>query len=181
MRDTYVALMRGINVGGKNKLPKQDLVELFVAAGCSNVLTYIQSGNIIFRASPAVAAKVPLVITAKIGVRFGYRIPVVVRTVEEIRKVVLQNPFLKEGADEDTLHVMFLADHPSPQQIATLNPDRSPPDVFRVLGRDIYLHLPTGMAHSKLTNAYFDSKLATIGTVRNWRTVSNLLAMMEVK
>jgi uncharacterized protein (DUF1697 family) len=179
MLDTYVALMRGINVGGKNKLPMKDLVEMFVAAGCSNVLSYIQSGNIIFRASPDVASTVPVVITAKIGVRFGYRIPVVVRTVEEIRNVVLQNPFLKEGTDEDTLHIMFLADHPSPQQIAALDPDRSPPDVYRVLGRDIYMHLPTGMAHSKLTNAYFDSKLATISTGRNWRTVSKLLTLME--
>jgi uncharacterized protein (DUF1697 family) len=179
MLDTYVALLRGINVGGKNKLPMKDLVEMFVAAECSNVLSYIQSGNVIFRASPDASGKISALITARITERFGYRIPVILRTVEELRQVSLNNPFLKAGAAEETLHVMFLADLPSPERISALDPDRSPPDTYKVLGREIYLQLPKGAADSKLTNAYFDSKLATTSTARNWRTVTKLLAMME--
>jgi uncharacterized protein (DUF1697 family) len=177
--DTYLALLRGINVGGKNKLPMKDLIEIFVSHGCENVLSYIQSGNIIFRSGPSVAAEIPTVIAAQITARFGLRVPVVLRTVEELRHVALNNPFLQAGAAEDTLHVMFLADLPSAQRVASLDPDRSPPDAFQVLGREIYLHLPKGVADSKLTNAYFDSKLATTSTGRNWRTVCKLLAMME--
>ena len=74
---------------------------------------------------------------------------------------------------------MFLADAPSALHVEKLDPDRSPPDAFRVLGQEIYMHFPDGVAKSKLTNAYFDSKLATIGTSRNWRTVNKLLELME--
>jgi uncharacterized protein (DUF1697 family) len=179
MLETYVALLRGINVGGKNKLPMKDLVEMFVAAECSNVLSYIQSGNVIFRASPDASGKISAGITARITERFGYRIPVILRTVEDLRQISLSNPFLKAGAAEETLHVMFLADLPSTERVSTLDPDRSPPDTYKVLGREIYLQLPKGVADSKLTNAYFDSKLATTSTGRNWRTVTKLLTMME--
>jgi uncharacterized protein (DUF1697 family) len=177
--DTYLALLRGINVGGKNKLPMKDLIEIFASNKCEKVLSYIQSGNIIFRAAPSVAAEIPTVIAAQITARFGLRIPVLLRTVEELRLVSLNNPFLAAGVAEDTLHVMFLADLPSPERVATLDPDRSPPDAFQVISREIYLHLPKGVADSKLTNAYFDSKLATTSTGRNWRTVCKLLALME--
>jgi len=177
--DTYLALLRGINVGGKNKLPMKDLIEIFVSNGCENVLSYIQSGNIIFRAAPSVAAEISTAIAARITERFGHRVPVLLRTVEELRHVTHNNPFLQAGAAEDTLHVMFLADLPSPERVATLDPNRSPPDAFRVLGREVYLNLPKGVADSKLTNAYFDSKLATTSTGRNWRTVCKLLALME--
>ncbi|MEM6797077.1 MAG: hypothetical protein AAF725_24095, partial [Acidobacteriota bacterium] len=96
------------------------------------------------------------------------------------------NPFLGArgeglpayGEDENkALHVGFLAASPAPERIASLDLDRSPPDAFSVVGREIYLHTPGGLARTKLTNAYFDSSLATVTTVRNWRTVHKLLAM----
>jgi uncharacterized protein (DUF1697 family) len=91
---------------------------------------------------------------------------------------VRDNPFLLEGAAPDTLHLAFLADEPTAAAIAKLDPDRSPPDRFRVVGHHIYLHCPAGFGNTKLTNTYFDSKLATISTVRNWRTVTTLLDML---
>jgi len=176
---THLALLRGINVGGKNKLPMNVLVEMFVEAGCNDVRTYIQSGNVIFNASRSVSARVPVRITAQIAERFGFRTPVILRTTEQVRDVTCHNPFLEAGAAPETLYVMFLADPPSALHVEKLDPDRSPPDAFRVRGQEIYMHLPDGVANSKLTNAYFDSKLATTGTSRNWRTVTKLLELME--
>ena len=174
----YVAFLRGINVGGKNKLPMKDLVEMFVTAGAEDVRSYIQSGNVLFRASPGVAARLSGQITTQIATSFGYRTPVILRTVDQLRGVISDNPFLKAGAAEETLHVMFLADLPSPTNVDNLDPDRSPPDRFIVRGREVYLQLPNGVANSKFTNNYFDSKLATTSTGRNWRTVTKLLELM---
>jgi len=101
------------------------------------------------------------------------------RTAEQIETVFATNPFLKMGAPEETLHVMFLADVPAPGAVKALDPDRSPPDTFLVQGQEIYLRMPNGMGETKLTNAYFDSKLATISTARNWRTVGKLLELMR--
>ncbi len=127
----YVAFLRGINVGGKNKLPMKDLVEMFVTAGAEDVRSYIQSGNVIFRASPGIAARLSGQIATQIATSFGYRTPVILRTAEQLRGVISDNPFLKAGAAEETLHVMFLADLPSPTSVENLDPDRSPPDSVR--------------------------------------------------
>jgi uncharacterized protein (DUF1697 family) len=174
----YVALLRGINVGGKNKLPMKDLSAMFVAAGCTDVQTYIQSGNVVFKAPASLAAKISGLIASQIAERFGYKTPVVLRTTEQIDEILRNNPFFEVGATEDTLHVLFLADLPNPQAISLLDPDRSPGDTYVVRGRDIYLRLPNGVADSKLTNAYFDSKLATVSTGRNWRTIGKLLELL---
>jgi uncharacterized protein (DUF1697 family) len=179
MSATYLALLRGINVGGKNKVSMKDLTGMFVEAGCENVRTYIQSGNVVFRASPGVSARLPDLITTQIAKCFGYRTPVMLRTAEQLGDVISSNPFLKAGADEATLHVLFLADLPSPLSVDNLDPDRSPPDTFVVRGQEVYLQLPDGVARTKLTNGYFDSKLATTSTGRNWRTVTKLLELME--
>ncbi len=170
-----LALMRGINVGGKNKLPMRELAALFEEAGCSDVRTFIQSGNVIFT-PPKKASRLGEVVAAGIAERYGYRTPVILRTVEQIREVVNGNPF---PGEEERLHVMFLRDRPHAQHIAGLDPNRSAPDRFIVRGAEIYLHLPNGAGLSKLTNAWFDSKLATVSTLRNWRTVTKLLEMME--
>ena len=170
----YAALLRGINVGGKNKLPMQELAELFAGAGCRNVETYIQSGNVVFQASAALAKDVPSFVSEAIEQRFGYRVPLILRSGPELAKVVAGNPFLRRGAAEKELHVYLLADQPA---AAELDAQRSPPDEFVLKGREIYLRLPNGMGRSKLTNAYFDAKLKTVSTARNWATVLHLAAM----
>jgi uncharacterized protein (DUF1697 family) len=174
----YVALLRAINVGGNNKLPMKDLAAMFASAGCAAVQTYIQSGNVIFQADADVANQIPGRIAGEIAERFGYRTPVILRTTEQLRDAIGNNPYLARGVTEDELHLMFLADVPSATRVAALDPDRSPPQTYVVRGRDIYMHLPRGVAGTKLTNAYFDSKLATVSTLRNWRTVTKLLELM---
>jgi uncharacterized protein (DUF1697 family) len=175
---THVALLRGINVSGKNSLPMKELVRIFEEARCTNVRTYIQSGNVIFDA-PAGAPKVSAAVTRAIEKQFGYRVPVILRTRDQLQTTIRDNPFLAAGVDQKWLHVYFLADVPSASCCASLDPKRSAPDVFEVRGREIYLHLPNGMGRSKLTNAYFDSKLSTICTARNWATVLKLAEIMK--
>jgi uncharacterized protein (DUF1697 family) len=175
--ETHIALLRGINLGGRNRIAMKELSALFSEAGCGSVATYIQSGNVVFQAAAPLARKIPLLIEEAIQDRFGLNVPVVTRSAGELRKVVGGNPFLKKGEDVSKLHVVFLADAPSGSVLKALNPDRSPPDAFAVRGREIYLHCPNGYGRSKLTNAYFDAKLGTTSTVRNWRTVTTLLEL----
>jgi uncharacterized protein (DUF1697 family) len=172
---SYIALLRGINVGGKNKLPMKELVELFAEAGCSNVRTYIQSGNVVFGASASVRKRLAPTIEQRIKKEYGYSVPIILRSAEELVGIVKANPFLKQKRDPETLHMMFLATEPSASKIATLDPKRSPTDQYRVVGQDVYLYCPHGMGKTKLSNAWFDSKLGTVSTVRNWRTVLTLL------
>jgi len=153
------------------------LVTTFEQAGCRHVQTYIQSGNVIFEAQPELARQIPGIISKAITRQFGLEIPLVTRTAAELRTIVRANPFQRSGADERLLHVAFLADSPAADRVAGLDPDRSPPDEYVVRGREIYLRCPNGVARSKLTNAYFDSKLATICTIRNWKTTLKLLAL----
>jgi len=174
----HVALLRGVNVGGKSSLPMKQLVALFLEAGCSDVRTYIQSGNVVFNATGARAKRLPALISSAIADRLGLRAPVIVRTAEELQAVASANPWLRAGMDSKALHVVFLAERPSAAQVAALDPKRSPPDEFRVKGREIYLCCPNGIARTRLSNAYFDSVLGTVSTMRNWRTVLKLCEMI---
>ena len=174
----HVALLRGINVSGRNMLPMVELAKMFAAVGCGDVKTYIQSGNVVFRANDGIAGKLADSITQRIEEQFGCKVPVVLRTAAELIEVVRRNPFLKAGAAEDSLHVYFLAGAPAAGDVAGLDAGRSAPDAFAVVGREIYLQLPNGMGRTKLTNAYFDSKLKTVSTARNWRTVLKLVEMV---
>jgi uncharacterized protein (DUF1697 family) len=174
--ETFVALLRGINVGGKHMLPMNDIVAMFRDAGCSDARACIQSGNIVFQARPSVAARIPALVEKAISDQYGFSARAVLRTATELEVVATNNPLLGADADVGTLHVAFLADRPSPALVAALDPHRSPPDEFVARGREIYLRCPNGIARTKLTNQYFDAKLSTTSTVRTWRTVLKLLS-----
>jgi uncharacterized protein (DUF1697 family) len=180
---THVALLRAVNVGGRNVLPMKDLTALCEQAGCRDVVTYIQSGNVAFRATAAVAQRLPAALARAIRAKAGFAVPVIVRDGAALAAVVKANPFLKAaGADPaalDMLHVGFLAAAPEAARVAGLDARRSPPDEFVVRGAEVYFRFPGGMGRSKLTAAYFDSKLATTITVRNWRTVGKLLELLR--
>ena len=174
----YVALLRGVNVGGRNKLPMADLRDIFAEAGCAAVQTYIQSGNVVYEAAQDMAERVPEIVTLAIRKRFDIETAVIVRSREELRQVADSNPFDTSG-DPRLLHVAFLQDTPGAESVTRLDPDRSPPDAFAVRGRNVYLHYPNGVARSKLTNEYLAAQLQTVSTTRNWRTVLTLLEMVD--
>ena len=119
---SYAALLRGINVGGKNKLPMKDLVAMFERAGCADVRHYIQSGNVVFHATADLATRVPVLLPKAILRNFGLRVPVVLRSAAELLAVAESNPFLARGADPDYCHVLFLADEPSKTASDALDP-----------------------------------------------------------
>ncbi len=171
----HVALLRGINVGGKAKLPMKQLAAIFTAVGAHGVRTYIQSGNVVFKADAA--EPVVEAVTRQIAASYGYPGRIVLRSADDMRKAYTRNPFA--GASTQLLHVYFLADMPAAVAVKALDPERSPGDSFAVVGREVYLHIPQGMARTKLTNVYFDTKLKTVSTARNWNTVGKLMEMMQ--
>jgi uncharacterized protein (DUF1697 family) len=176
---THVALLRAINVGGRNALPMADLARLVAEAGCRDVVTYIQSGNIAFNATTAVAKKLPEALRAAIAAHARLDVPVIVRDAAALMAIARDNPFVRSGVDPGELHVGFLADAPTADRVAALDERRSPPDEFIVRGAEIYFRFPKGVGRSKLTVAYFDGKLATTTTLRNWRTVGALLDLLK--
>lgn len=175
---TYLALFRGINVGGKNLIPMKSLIEIFTGSKCENVRTYIQSGNVYFEADKALIARLPELILSQTAKKFNYSIPIIVRSDAQLEKVVANNPF-PDATDSNNLHVMFLADKPASSAVDSLDPNRSPGDTYKVKGQEIYACFGNGMSNTKLTSAYFDSRLKTICTGRNWRTTTRLLELMK--
>jgi uncharacterized protein (DUF1697 family) len=173
---TWIALLRGINVGGHKKIPMAALREACTDIGFADVTTYIQSGNVVFRAEGS-GDDIARSLRSVIGERFDCDVPVVLRTVQEMERVAGANPFLEEGADAVKLHVGFLLDEPDEDRVAELPAKPPGPEAYRVVGADVYLHYPAGMGKSKLTTAWFDRALGTRMTVRNWRTVNKLVAM----
>lgn len=171
----HVAFLRGINVGGRNKVPMKKLAMMFEEVGCTDVSTYIQSGNVVFTARSMLVRRLPELITGALLKGLGVKVPVVVRSASELSNVLNNNPFLRRAsAKPEHLHVGFLAKLPTPSRVSALDPTRSPGDTFEVLGREIHLCCPGGMARTKLTVTYFDRVLGTVTTVRNWRTTQKL-------
>jgi uncharacterized protein (DUF1697 family) len=169
---SWVALLRAVNVGGRNRLPMGLLAGFFEAAGCAEVRTVGASGNVRFLAPAAVARAAPGLVEARIYKECGFRPPVLLRSGEEIAAVLAGNPFLEAGDSEEGLHVVFLAGRPAAG--ATLDPERSPWDRFALRGREVYLKLSKGASGTKWTPDYVDRALGTVGTWRNWRTVGKL-------
>ena len=177
-RDAFALLLRGVNVGGRNRLPMALFRATLEGAGCSDVSTYIQSGNAVFRASAATARASRRKASSMTAGHTGRPVESVLIAGSEFGRIVVDNPFADRDADYRTLHVGFCAEAPPAERVAALDPHRSPPDEFRCIGRAIYLLLPNGAARSKLSNAYFDATLGTTSTFRNWRTVLQLQRMI---
>ena len=146
------------------------LVGMFDEVGCQRVRTYIQSGNVVFDASPALASRVPSLVSSLIAAQMALQVPVVTRTAADFERIVSANPFVDTGPGQPVVHVGFLADKPTPTRIASLDPKRSPPDECVVHACELYLRCPNGVARTKFTTAYLDRTFGTTTTVRNWRT-----------
>jgi uncharacterized protein (DUF1697 family) len=170
-----VALLRGINVGGKTTVPMEQLKSLFASLGHEDVTTYIQSGNVVFRSAPGSEQKVAAALEQRIADTFAVAARVLLRTPAELETIAARNSFLERQSDLTKLHVVFLDRRPAASAVAELDPGRSPPDEFSVLGREVYLHLPNGFGRSKLTIDYFEGRLGAVATARNWRTLLKLI------
>ncbi len=169
---TVVALLRGVNVGGHNKLPMARLRELASAVGFTEVRTYIQSGNLVASTELDATAAGHL-LTEAILTATGLRVPVIVRTARQWSDLIAANPFPSAVDPGRCIHVIFL---PAPATEAVTTFDASPfaPEEVVVAGSEVYLHLPEGMGRSKLAVAVNRVPELAAGTARNWNTVLRL-------
>ncbi|MFC9291990.1 DUF1697 domain-containing protein [Streptomyces sp. NPDC057052] len=174
----YVALLRGINVGGHARIAMKDLREVFGELGFDEVQTYLQSGNVVF-ADPAGTAPGELRERIEKRLADGLGVPagVLLRTGESLGRTVAANPYLDREDDPAKLHVTFLAETPTAEQATAL---RTPPGEtaeFTLLGDEIHLHVPDGYGRTKLNNAFIERRLGIVTTTRNWKTVNALHGM----
>ncbi len=173
---TYVALLRGVNVG-QNVLKMERLRELCGQLGMKNVRTYVQSGNVVFNGA-GTAPKWAQALERKLAGETRLPVTVLVKTAAEIAGVLAANPFLKEkGIDATRLHVTFLQQAPAKSAVEALAKIKAGADRFRWLGTEIYLHCPEGYGGSKLSNMAIEKVLGVRATTRNWNTVTKLCAM----
>ena len=173
----HVALLRGINVGGKHPLPMASLRATLEAAGCAEVRTYIQSGNVVLSHRARSGGRVAAEIEERIAEAAGMEVSVVVRSAAEWTQIVSANPFPAAGPTQ--LHVVFMKEPVSPSVAEGLDLDALAPEELVVSGRELYLHLPDGMGRAKLPVALERSRLGGTGTSRNWRTVLALDEMLR--
>jgi uncharacterized protein (DUF1697 family) len=169
----YIALLRGINVGGHNKVPMPALRTTCESIGCTDVTTYIQSGNVVL-SSRLDPKKLRAALEAAITEQLGVSPVVVVRTHAQLAEVIGGNPFPR--AEPAHLHVAFLSESPAEQQIAALADIDHPPEDLAVRGTEAYFLLPNGIGRAKIPEL-FGRRVKTPATVRNWRTVNKLLQM----
>jgi len=170
----YVALLRGINVGGKTKIAMAALRDTCAAIGCEDVATYIQSGNVVLK-SKLTADKLRAALEEAIAKEFGFNPAVMIRTAKEISAVVDRNPYA--GADDKTVHVGFLHAAPDAATKKCLAAIDCAPEELTAVGRDIYLHLPNGMGRAALPVQMERCLRPAPVTVRNWRTVTKLVEL----
>jgi uncharacterized protein (DUF1697 family) len=172
-RQAWVALLRGVNLGSRNKVPMAGLRALMSDIGAEDVQTYVQSGNVVFRSALA-RDELARQIVRELGTRFGVDADVVLCTTAELKRIVARNPFAADEAEPTRLHVTFLAEAPDRGRAAALEREKFEPDRFHVTRAAVYLHTPDGYGRTKLSNAYFERKLGVRATTRNWRTVTTL-------
>lgn len=172
---TYVALLRGVNVGGKT-LAMTELRRVFVDLGHKEVRTYIQSGNVVFDAAGS-AARVVAELERRIAGELALDTTILLRSAKDLARVVEKNPFLRRGADPGALHVTFLAAAPGAGASARLDAPGAEPDELQLVDREIYIHCPNGYGRTKLNNSFIERRVGVAATTRNWRTVEKLLAM----
>ena len=173
----YVALLRGINVGGNKKVAMARLRELMEELGYTDVATLLQSGNAVFTSPEKNPARVIQQLEVAIIKEFGFEVAVVLRTRDELAAAIEANPL--PGAEEapSQFLVTFLSDAPEPKRLEALDPAAYLPDEFRLLGREIYARFPQGIRDSKLATVLGGTRLGVTATARNWNTVTKLLEL----
>jgi uncharacterized protein (DUF1697 family) len=173
---TYIALFRGINVGGTNVLPMKDLVALLENIGSQNVKTYIQSGNAVFQNQEENPSLLSNKIRVTLNESHGLEPQVLLLTPEEMERAIESNPFSEAESEPKTLHIHFLASMPKNPDLGALESIKSDRERFALKDRVFYLHAPDGIGRSKLA-ANTEKILGVAITARNWRTVCKIMTM----
>ncbi|WP_413304223.1 DUF1697 domain-containing protein [Bacillus sp. 1P10SD] len=173
----YIGLLRGINVGGHNIIKMADLRQLLEKMGLQKVKTYIQSGNVLFEAEQG-ATLLTQQLEEEIKNTFGFPVPVILRTAEELEQIIKDCPYSMDSLNEgESVQLAFLADEPSQEKIDFLEGFKSELDECRIVGKEVYLFFRQSIRDSKLATQL--PKLGVPATVRNWKTVLKLAAMAK--
>lgn len=179
----YIALLRGINVGGKNMIKMAELKKVLEGIGLKEVQTYIQSGNVLLKSKEEEKVLQDMIQKA-ITAAFGFQIPVVLRTASELEEILRNCPFSPEeiaeaeaGSDAESLYVAMLAQTPSEAGMAAIQVYKNEEEAYHILGRDVYLLFRNSIRNSKLANNL--QKLDASATTRNWKTMNKLAELAK--
>lgn len=175
---TYIALFRGINVGGHNKLPMKELRALLGNLGYQNTDTYIQTGNVVFQTQENNKEEISDKISSGVEKNYGFKPGVLLLELEEMEKAIAGNPFPEAEAEHKSLHLIFLASTPKDPDLKSLENIKKDSERFVLKGKVFYLHAPDGIGRSKLAGKT-EKSLGVSMTGRNWRTVQKIMMMAE--
>jgi uncharacterized protein (DUF1697 family) len=175
-----ISMLRGVNVGGHNKIKMDALRALYESLKLRNAQTYVQSGNVIFRADERDLASLSKRIQNAIERKFGIHPDVILRTTSELRDVIARNPFAKRrGIEPSKLLTTFLTSDPGAEARDKVRGIKTDPEELRIDGRELYIYFPNGIGRSKLSWAAIEKTLKTPGTGRNWNSVTKMLEIAE--
>jgi uncharacterized protein (DUF1697 family) len=175
----YISLLRGINVSGQKKIKMADLKNMYEELGFSEVVTYIQSGNVLFSTKPAPEKALERKIKKAILDAFGYDVPVLVLTYETLERLAVKNPYSPEATDLKLLHMTLLSKPPEAAVMEAVQRLEYPGESFKITPEVVYLHLPNGYGRTKLNNNFFEAKLKVSATTRNLKTINKLLELAQ--
>lgn len=175
----YISLIRGINVGGKT-LKMDVLKSIYASLGFADMVTYIQSGNVLFNAGTGARPPIAASIEQGIKKKSGLEVSVILRTRNELAEIIAKNPFVKSRKSlVDKMHVTFLGELPGPEPVKALSSTDAKGDEYKVVGREIYLVCPNGYGRTILNNNFLEKRLKCAATTRNWATVNKLLELAD--
>ena len=177
----YISVLRGINVGGKRIILMADLKSLYQKLGFFNITTYIQSGNVIFYSNKTEdCKKLATLINQEIETTFGFNVTVIVRSVNEMKEIITNNPFLTSfDGNIERLYLTFLGERPSIENIDKIKGFNFHPDYFEIIDNNVFILCSGRYSDSKLTNNYFENKLKVTATTRNWKTIIKLYELAK--
>lgn len=175
--NTYIALLRGINVGGNNKLPMKELVAVLEDLGLKNVRTYIQSGNVVFQTEREDRSALSQEITAAIGQSHGFSPAILLLNVDELRTALGQNPYPEGESEPKSVHFFFMDGEPKINW-ELLEQLKTSSERYQLIDHVFYLHTPDGLGRSKLAEKLGKGWGVNV-TARNWRTVSEIMTMAK--
>jgi len=180
MNNTYIALMRGINVSGQKKILMADLRTYLEESSFYNVRTYIQSGNIIFESEIANVGEITEKIKSVIKDRYGFDVPTLVRTKQYLLDVVKSNPFVEQTEENSKrIYLTFLDKYPDVEFVHKLKEIDYSPEEWEIQQDYIYFYSPDNYGNAKMSNNLFEQKLKVSATTRNWRTVNKLIELAD--
>jgi uncharacterized protein (DUF1697 family) len=178
----YVAMLRGINVGSRNRIKMDVLRSVFESVGCRGCETYIQSGNVVFSGGGCGPARLEKQLQGALEQAFQFRPAVILRSQEELKETVEKAPFLdRPDFDGAKLLIYFLRSDPGSEARTAINALETGPEKLQLDGRELFIYYPNGMARPKLPMKSVEKMLQMPGTGRNWNTVTKLVEMCRLR